>query len=202
MARVASTAWSTDTNTSRSEAMRSPSESPPPTSRLNPRLPSAPRAGQRPMSLISACAQSSTQPVTDILNLRGMLAYSRLPVKKAEIARATGRPSKASFASTPDTGQLTTLRAPSPQACIVVRPTAASRRQIRGMSSIWIQWICTDWRVVRSAKREPKTRLSVPSGPSPKASATTPISRSWAAVRWPPGTLIRIMKAFPPCNCG
>ena len=37
-----------------------------------------------------------------------------------------------------------------------------------------IQWICTVWRVVRSAYREPNTRLSVPSGPSPKASADHP----------------------------
>ena len=103
------------------------------------------------MSLISAWAQSSMQPVTDILNLRGRLAYSRLPVKKSEIARATGRASNASLASTPETGQLSTLRAESPQACTVVSPTAANRRQIRGMSSMRSQWICTVWRVVRSA---------------------------------------------------
>ena len=103
------------------------------------------------MSLISAWAQSSTHPVTEILNLRGRLAYSRLPVKKAETASATGRPSKASWASTPDTGQLSTLRAESPQAWTVVRPTAANRRQMRGMSSMRSQWIWTVWRVVRSA---------------------------------------------------
>ena len=43
------------------------------------------------MSLISTRAQSSVHPVTAILNLRGRLAYSRLPVKKAEIACATGQ---------------------------------------------------------------------------------------------------------------
>jgi hypothetical protein len=103
------------------------------------------------MSLISAWAQSSTHPVTDILNLRGRLAYSRLPVKKSETLRAMGRASKASWASTPETGQLRTLRAESPQACTVVSPTAANRRQMRGMSSIRSQWIWTVWRVVRSA---------------------------------------------------
>ena len=72
-------------------------------------------------------------------------------VAPSETARATGRASKASWASTPDTGQLSTLRAESPHACTVVRPTAANRRQIRGMSSIRSQWICTVWRVVRSA---------------------------------------------------
>ena len=62
-----------------------------------------------------------------------------------------GRASKASPASTPDTGQHSTLRAESPQACTVVSPTAANLRQMRGMSSIRNQWICTVWRVVRSA---------------------------------------------------
>ena len=42
--------------------------------------------------------------MTAILNLRGRLAYSRLPVKKSEMARATGRASNTSSASTPDTG--------------------------------------------------------------------------------------------------
>src|SRR5664280_1450202 len=88
MALVTSTAWSRSTKTSMSEARRSPSDSPPPTNRLKPSVPSAARAGHRPMSLISAMAQSSTHPLTDILNLRGRLAYSRLPVKKSETARA------------------------------------------------------------------------------------------------------------------
>ncbi len=74
------------------------------------------------MSLISAWAQSSTHPVTEILNLRGRLAYSRLPVKKSDTARAIGQASNASSASTPDTGQHRTLRAESPHAWTVVRP--------------------------------------------------------------------------------
>ena len=57
------------------------------------------------MSLISTRAQSSRHPVTPILNLRGRLAYSRLPVKKSEMAWATGKASTTSLASTPDTGQ-------------------------------------------------------------------------------------------------
>ncbi len=111
MARVTSTAWSWATKTSMSEAIRSPSDSPPPTSRLKPSESSAARAGHSPMSLIPAWAQSSVQPETDILNLRGRLAYSRLPVKNSETFRAIGRASNASSASTPDTGQLSTLRA-------------------------------------------------------------------------------------------
>ena len=89
--RHSSTAWSGRMKTSMSDAMRSPSERPPPTSTLKPTVPSARSAGHRPMSLISTRAQSSVQPVTAILNFRGRLAYSRLPVKKAEIAWATGQ---------------------------------------------------------------------------------------------------------------
>ena len=62
--------------------MRSPSERPPPISTLKPTVPSACSAGHRPMSLISTRAQSSVHPATATLNLRGRLAYSRLPVKK------------------------------------------------------------------------------------------------------------------------
>ena len=103
------------------------------------------------MSLMSAWAQSSVHPVTEILNLRGRLAYSRLPVKKSETAWAMGSPLNASPASTPETGQLRTLRAESPQAWTVVSPTAANRRQIRGMSSMRSQWIWMVCRVVMSA---------------------------------------------------
>ena len=124
--------------------MRSPSDRPPPASTLNPSSPSAERAGHSPMSLISAWAQSSVHPVMEILNLRGRLAYSRLPPKNADTAWATGRALKASSASMPETGQQSTLRAESPQACTVDTPTAANRRQIRGMSSMRSQWIWMD----------------------------------------------------------
>ena len=95
---------------------------PPPISTLKPTVPSACSAGHRPMSLISTRAQSSVQPVTAILNLRGRLAYSRLPVKNAEMACATGQASTTSFASMPDTGHEHTLRAESPHAWTVVKP--------------------------------------------------------------------------------
>ena len=123
-----------------SDAIRSPSESPPPISTLNPTVPSARSAGHRPMSLISTRAQSSVQPVTAILNLRGRLAYSRFPVKKAEMAWATGNACTTSPASIPETGQEQTLRAESPQACTVVSPTSQKRCQMRGTSAIRIQW--------------------------------------------------------------
>ena len=89
--RLSSTAWSGRMNRSMSDAMRSPSERPPPMSTLKPTVPSTCFAGHKPMSLISTRAQSSVQPVTAILNLRGRLAYSRFPVKNAEMACATGQ---------------------------------------------------------------------------------------------------------------
>ena len=91
------------------------------------------------MSLISTRAQSSVQPVTAILNLRGRFAYSLLPVKNAERACATGRASTTSDWSMPETGQEHTLRAESPQACTVVSPTSQKRCQMRGTSAMRIQ---------------------------------------------------------------
>ena len=122
-----------------SDAMRSPSDSPPPTSTLKPTAPSDCSAGQSPTSLISTHAQSSVQPVTATFHLRGRFAYSRLPVKKAEMACATGNASTSSPASMPDTGHAHTLRAESPQACTVVSPTSQKRCQIRGTSAMRIQ---------------------------------------------------------------
>ena len=90
-------------------------------------------------------------PVTATFHFLGRLAYSRFPVKKAEIACATGYASTTSLASMPDTGHEHTLRAESPHACTVVSPTSQNRCQIRGMSAIRIQCSCTSWRVVRSA---------------------------------------------------
>ena len=78
--------------------------------------------------------------MTAILNLRGRLAYSRLPVKNAEMACATGSASTISFSSMPDTGHEQTLRAESPQAWTVVKPTSQKRCQMRGTSAMRIQW--------------------------------------------------------------
>ena len=77
------------------------------------------------------------------LELPGQVGVLAVAGEEVDTAWATGRPSNASWASTPDTGQLSTLRAESPHACTVVRPTAANRRQMRGMSSMRNQWICT-----------------------------------------------------------
>ena len=104
------------------------------------------------MSLISTRAQSSVQPVTAILNLRGRLAYSRLPVKNAEMASRHGqRVDDLLLRRCPRPGSEHTLRAESPHACTVVNPTSQKRCQIRGTSAMRIQWSWMSWRVVRSA---------------------------------------------------
>ena len=59
------------TKTSIQRAKRGAAREPPPTRRLNPRVPSARIAPDSAMSLISPRAQSSAQPVTEILYLRG-----------------------------------------------------------------------------------------------------------------------------------
>ena len=65
--------------TSTQRANRGTADSPPPTRRLKPRVPSAAIAPESATSLMSPRAQSSAQPVTLILNLRGRLEKARLP---------------------------------------------------------------------------------------------------------------------------
>ncbi len=98
IALVISTACSGATKTSISDAIRSPSDSPPPTSRLKPTSPSDGAGGPQPDVVdLRLRAVLDATASTLILNLRGRLAYSRLPVKYSVIARATGRASKISF---------------------------------------------------------------------------------------------------------
>ncbi len=71
MPSITSGASSGVTKTSIQRAKRGWLESPPPTRRLKPRVPSAAIAPDSAMSLIRPRAQSSVQPVTQILYLRG-----------------------------------------------------------------------------------------------------------------------------------
>jgi hypothetical protein len=65
---------------------------------------------------------------------------------------------------------------------VVVSPTASSRRQISGTSSMRIQWYWTFCRSVTSATSRPNSVLM------------PPIVRSWALVSAPPSVRTRIMK--------
>ena len=69
------------TKTSTQRAKRGTADSPPPTRRLKPRVPSSAIAPESATSLMSPRAQSSAQPVTLILYLRGRLEKARLPRK-------------------------------------------------------------------------------------------------------------------------
>ena len=62
-----------------------------------------------------------------------------------------------SSAATPATGLPRKPRGVSPQASVVCRPTASSRRQISGTSSIPTQWYCRFCRSVMSAVSRAKS---------------------------------------------
>ena len=67
---------------------------------------------------------------------------------------------------TPASGQAVTLRTELPHASRVVMPTAASRRKISGVSSMWMKWSWMSCRVVTwqmpseySSARSASTRI-------------------------------------------
>ena len=103
------------------------------------------------MSLISAWAQSSRQPVTLILNLRGRLAYSRLPVKNSEIARATRQGVEdlvgvdARHRAAQDVAGRVAARLDRRQPDLVEAAPRCS-----GTSAMRTQWSWMSWRVVMS----------------------------------------------------
>ena len=137
MARHSSTAWSGRTKTSMSEAIRSPSERPPPASTLNPTVPSSARAGHRPMSLISdpgAVLEAAGHRDLELAGQVGVLAVAGEEGRDGLGHRQGLDHLVGVDARRP--GSEHTLRAESPQACRVVRPTSQNRCQIRGMSSM------------------------------------------------------------------
>jgi hypothetical protein len=94
----------------------------------------------------------------------------------------TSLASSTSSARTPASGQLSMPRGVSPQASVVVSPTAVSRLQISGTSSMRIQWYWMFCRSVMSAMSRPNSVLMPPS------------VRSWSLVSAPPSVRTRIMK--------
>ena len=95
---------------------------------------------------------------------------------------SSGAESMTSSAATPATGQPIITRGPSPQALVVDSPTASSRRQISGTSSMRTQ--CS-WMFCRSVMS------AVPRANSRETSATV---RSWSTDIWPPSMRTRSMK--------
>ncbi len=87
-----------------------------------------------------------------------------------------------SSAAMPATGEPRMTRGVSPQASVVMSPTASSRSQIAGTSSMRIQCSWMFCRSVMSAVLRPKSWL-IPA-----------IARSWSPERAPPSERIRSMK--------
>ncbi len=87
-----------------------------------------------------------------------------------------------SSSAIPATGEPRMTRGVSPHASVVDRPTASSRFQISGTSSILIQWYWMFCRSVMSAV------------PRANSSEISPITRSCWVVRRPPSMRTRSMK--------
>ena len=127
--------------------------------------------------------QWSTQPDIDVFHLRGRLLNSGLPTYLATVSARTSLASMTSSSRIPASGQPSiTARGVAAGLGASYRPTASSRRQISGTSSMRIQWYCTFCRSVTSATSRPNSVL-IP-----------PIVRSASLVSAPPSMRTRIMK--------
>ena len=94
----------------------------------------------------------------------------------------TGVGSTISSFAMPASGLPRMTRGVSPQASVVWRPTASSRRQISGTSSTRIQWSWMFWRSLMSAV------------PRANSCAMSAIVRTWASESAPPSSRTRSMK--------
>ncbi len=92
--------------------------------------------------------------------------------------------------ATPATGEPRKGRGESPQASVVSSPTASSRCQMLGTSSIRIQWY---WMFCRSLMSAVSRANSV---------ETLPSARSWSGPSSAPSVRTRIMKWSSSSSCG
>ena len=90
----------------------------------------------------------------------------------------------------PASGLARKPRGVSPQASVVMSPTASRRSQIWGMSSTRIQWYWMFWRSEMSA---------VPRANCSERSAST---RTWVGLRARPSVRTRSMKYSSESSCG
>ncbi len=134
--------------------------------------------------------QWSTQPEIDVLNLRGRLENCGSPTYRSTVSWIASVASMTSSASTPASGQPRITRGVSPQASVLPSPTASSRRQISGTSSIRIQWYWTFCRSVMSATSRPNSVL-IP-----------PMTRRASLVSRPPSMRTRSMKYLSSSSSG
>ena len=124
---------------------------PPPTHRSKPGPCSGCTTPTKAMSLISCATSCRGEPEIAVLNLRGRLENSGLPMYRSRISSMAGVPSMISSSAMPATGEPRMTRGVSPQASVVDRPTASTACQISGTSSMRIQCNWMFCRSVRSA---------------------------------------------------
>jgi hypothetical protein len=99
-------------------------------------------------------------------------------VRRRLISRSAGVPSMISSFATPATGEPRNPRGESPQASSVLNPTAASRSQISGTSTMSIQWYWMFWRSVMSAVLRAKSEEIPPSVRRASALSSAPSLRT------------------------
>ena len=142
------------------------------------------------MSWISWATSWRGEPEIAVLNLRGRLENSSLPMNRWTISWTAGVPSMISSAAMPATGDPRMTRGTSPQASAVLRPTPSSACQMSGTSSIRTQCSWTFCRSVRSAV----SRAYLVE--------TSPMVRSALVVSCPPSIRTRIMKYLSSSSSG
>ena len=106
-------------------------------------------------SLISWLTQCWAQPEIEVLNLRGRLEKAGSPRYRSTVSASAAEASATASAATPSSGQLSITRGVSPQASVVLSPTASSCSQMVGTSSIRIQCSWMFCRSVMSATSRP-----------------------------------------------
>ncbi|MPN04749.1 hypothetical protein SDC9_151996 [bioreactor metagenome] len=121
---------------------------PPPTITVKPVTPST-TLRCRPMSWNQVTARSSSVPEMAILNLRGRKANSGWNVVHWRMISASGRGSMISSAATPANWSVVMLRRQLPDVWMACSSTSASSARISGTSSIFGQFNCRLWRVVK-----------------------------------------------------
>ena len=177
-----STACSGVTKAPSRSASRGVVDSAPPTHRSYPGPSSGCTTPTKEMSLISCTTSRLGWPVSAVLNLRGRLLKAGSPTQRSAMAFACGVGSMISSAAMPATGLTRKPRGVSPQASVVLSPTAASRVQISGRSSTRSQW---NWMFCRSVMSAVSRANSTPIPPSVR---TCSVVSCWPSMR------TRIMK--------
>ena len=128
--------------------------------------------------MISGATSWLGWPVSAVLNFRGRLEKSGLPMKRSKISSSALVPSMISSLATPATGEPRKGRGESPQASVLLSPEASSRFQISGTSSIRIQWNWMFSRSVTSAVSRAKSTPMLPRARTASLDSRRPSERT------------------------